>query len=91
MKQFDNLEIQKNIEEKRLILAGKVDNFLSKKLSIITDFFVRIFAAKYCALIGSILIIAISILCRSTHDIGHDNGLYLRIFLFASFFVLCEL
>lgn len=79
MKQFDNLEIQKNIEEKRLILAGKVDNFLSKKLSIITDFFVRIFAAKYCALIGSILIIAISILCRSTHDIGHDNGLYLSI------------
>ncbi len=79
MKQFNTLEIQKHIEEKRLILGKKVEIFLLKKLSVVGGFFARVFAAKSCALIGSFGVVAISILVRSTHDVGHDTGLYLEI------------
>lgn len=79
MKQFDPLTIQKNIEEKRLILGGKVEFFLLQKLSVVSDFFARVFAAKNSALFGSIAIFLISILVRSTRDIGQDSALYLEV------------
>lgn len=79
MVKFDLLEIQNLIEEKRLILGKKVENFLLKKLSLIVDFFVCLFSSKNCALIGSTIIVAISIFVRSMRDIGQDTGLYLDV------------
>ncbi len=40
-------------------------------------FFRKIFAAKSCAFFGTLAIVALSILIRSTRDIGHDSGAYL--------------
>jgi hypothetical protein len=79
MPQFDTLEIQKNIEEKRLILGKKLEDFLFSKIFKISGFFKKIFAAKSCAFFGSLAIIALSILIRSTRDIGHDSAAYLEI------------
>ncbi len=79
MKQFDILEFQKNIEEKRLILAKKLEKFLLKKVMQISSFFGKIFTAKSCAFFGCLLIISISILVRSTRDIGHDSAVCLEI------------
>lgn len=76
---FDTLKIQKNIEEKRLILGQRLENFLLQKLLLVGDFFRRIFAAKSCAFFGCLIIVTISILVRSTRDIGHDSAVYLEI------------
>ncbi|MBP7710544.1 MAG: hypothetical protein KA100_05695 [Rickettsiales bacterium] len=73
------LELQKNIEEKRLILGKKFENFLLKKLGIFGVFVSKIFAAKSCALFGFLTIFALSIFLRSTRDIGPDSGAYLEI------------
>lgn len=78
-KKFNTIEIQKNIEEKRLILGINFENFLLKKCAKIADSFKKIFAAKNCAFFGSFAIILISILVRSTRDIGHDSATYLEI------------
>ncbi|NBV06152.1 MAG: hypothetical protein EBS06_02815 [Proteobacteria bacterium] len=78
MKHFDPLAIQHNIEEKRLILGKKIEQFLLKKLALIGDFFGNLFVAKNLALYGSIAIILLSIFVRSTRDIGQDSGLYLE-------------
>ncbi len=79
MKQFDPLEIQKNIEEKRLILGEKVQSFLLNKLLMVSDAISRLFAAKNTAFIGSLVIFLISILVRSKRDIGPESALYLEI------------
>jgi len=79
MVQFDPLEIQHKIEEKRLILGKKIEGFLLKKLVIIDDFFARLFSSKNCAVIGCAIIFLISIFVRSKRDIGQDTGLYLEI------------
>ncbi len=71
------LELQRNIEEKRLIWGSKLENFLLKKLTALGIFFSKIFAAKSCAFFGTLAIVAVSILIRSTRDIGHDSGAYL--------------
>jgi hypothetical protein len=79
MRKFDTLEIQKNFEEKRLILGKKLEDFLLSKISKIGDFLKKVFAAKSCAFFGSLLIIALSVLIRSTRDIGHDSAACLEI------------
>lgn len=79
MRKFDTLEIQKNFEEKRLILGKKLEDFLLSKISKIGGFFKKVFAAKSCAFFGSLLIIALSVLIRSTRDIGHDSAACLEI------------
>jgi hypothetical protein len=79
MQKFDALEIQKNFEEKRLILGKKLEGFLLRKLSYLGQFLSHIFTTKYSSFFGCLTIIAISILARSTRDIGHDSALYLEI------------
>lgn len=74
--QFDSLEIQKIVEEKRLIWGQKLEKFLLKKLAKIPPFFGRIFAAKKTALFGAIFVISVSILCQSMRDLGHDSATY---------------
>ncbi len=76
---IDTLKIQKNIEEKRLILGQRLENFFLKKLLMTMDFFSRVFSAKSCAFFGCLIIVAISVLVRSTRDIGHDSAVYLEI------------
>ena len=77
MKEFDTLEIQKNIEEKRLILGQKFENFLLRKINIVVNFLRQIFADKSCAFFGCFFIIAISILVRSSRDIGPETASFL--------------
>lgn len=79
MQEFDTLKIQKNIEEKRLVLGQKLENFLLKKLAVISGFFKQVFAAKSCAFLGAFLIILISIFVRSSRDLGHDSAAVLEI------------
>ena len=79
MQKFDTLEIQKNFEEKRLILGKKLEDFLLSKIFKIGNFLKKTFAAKSCAFFGSFVIIALSVLIRSTRDIGHDSAACLEI------------
>ena len=79
MRKFDTLEIQKNFEEKRLILGKKLEDFLLNKISKIGGFLKKTFSAKSCAFFGSLAIIALSVLIRSTRDIGHDSAACLEI------------
>jgi hypothetical protein len=76
---IDLLEIQKNFEEKRLILGKKFGEFLLKKTLRITRFFSQVLASKQCAFFGCLLIIAISLLAQSSRDIGHDSAALLEI------------
>lgn len=75
---FDILEIQKNIEEKRLILGQKFENFLLKKLDILRQYFNSFLSNKSSAFFGSLAIIIISIINGSRHDIGPISALYLN-------------
>lgn len=77
--QIDPLKIQHKIEEKRLILGSKFEDFLLKKISILASFFARVFSSQSTALIGSTIIFFISVFIRSTRDIGQDSGLYLEV------------
>jgi hypothetical protein len=79
MLKFDILKIQKNIEERRLVLGQKFEDFLFKKILILAEFFKRIFATKSCAFYGCFAIIAISVLARSARDIGPDSAAYLEV------------
>ncbi len=79
MRKFDTLEIQKNFEEKRLILGKKLEDFLLNKISKIGGFLKKTFSAKSCAFFGSLAIIALSVLIRSTRDIGYDSAACLEI------------
>ena len=79
MQKFDFLEIQNNIEEKRLILGKKLEEFLLKKLLIFGQFLSRIFTAKYSTFFGCLTIFTISIIAQSTRDIGHDSSVYLDV------------
>ncbi len=70
MQHFDLLEIQKNIEEKRLILGQKLEFILLKNLALIIDFLKKTLAKESGKFFGPLFIIAISILARSSRDIG---------------------
>jgi hypothetical protein len=74
--QFDSLEIQKNIEEKRLILGQKFADFLARRLIKISDFLASILNSKKTAKFGAIFIILTSIWCQSLRDLGHDSSTY---------------
>lgn len=74
--QFDSLEIQKIIEEKRLILGSKFKGFLLTKLAKFYNYLASLVSAKYTAFFGIIFIIAVSILAQSTRDLGHDSATY---------------
>ena len=76
---FDTLEIQKNVEERRLILGQRLEQFLLQKLLLVVDFFGRVFGGRSCAFFGCLIVVLISILVRSTRDIGHDSAVYLEI------------
>ncbi len=76
--QFDSLELQKNIEEKRLVYGHKFGNFLAKITFKLTKFLQNIVKSENFAFYGCCLIFLISILVRSGRDIGHDTGAYLE-------------
>lgn len=79
-RKFDDsvVSIQGNVEEKRLIIGGSFEKFLSQKISQIGDFCGRVFVSKNCAFFGCLLAIAISVLIRSTRDLGHDSAAVLE-------------
>ncbi len=81
MKNFDPLNLGQNIEEKRLILGQKIENFLLKKLGIFLSFLGKSVTRQNFVLIGSTAIIAISIFVRSSKDLGNDSALFLLSFL----------
>jgi len=80
---LDLLEIQKNIEEKRLILGQKIERFLFRKIksSIKTtsNILQRFFAQPNSTFIVCALIFFASIFIRSSRDIGHDSAAYIAI------------
>jgi hypothetical protein len=76
--QFDSLELQKNIEEKRLIYGHLFGDFLIKKMLKFRQFLQAIGASRYFAFYGCLAIFLVSILVRSARDIGHDTGSYLE-------------
>ena len=76
--QFDSLELQKNIEEKRLIYGYKFGNFLTRMMLGFGKFLQNIVIGKNLAFYGCLTIFLVSILVRSCRDIGHDTGSYLE-------------
>ena len=72
-------EIQKNIEEKRLILGKKLEDFLLKKLCNLKDFLKKILASKSLGFFGCFAVILLSILANSYRDIGYESAEYLEI------------
>ncbi len=86
------LELQQNIEEKRLILGKKFENFLLKNLRKVGAFLCKKLSKKSCAFFASLTVILISIVIRSTRDIGYNSGFLLDFLsinqiLLADFFV----
>ncbi len=79
MLRFDLLELQKNIEERRLIMAKKIENFLLQKLFLVRNFLNKIIFAKSCAFFGCFFIIALSLLLQSTRDLGPVSAAYIEI------------
>lgn len=75
---FDILEIQKTIEEKRLVLGQKFEKFLLGGIKNIIGYFLNIlrcfFAQKYSVFVVCFFIILSSIFIRSTRDIGHESA-----------------
>ncbi len=81
--QFDILEIQKNIEEKRLIWGQKLEKFLIATLHSSIKSFNHIlrsfFAQSYSTFAVCALVVLASIFIRSTRDIGQDSAVYIVI------------
>jgi hypothetical protein len=76
--QFDSLELQKNIEEKRLIYGNKLYSFLLKKIELISNFFNKLLLSKNFPFYSCLTIFLISILIRSARDIGAYSSAYLE-------------
>lgn len=76
---FDLLELRKNIEEKRLLWGERLEQFLLKKLWAFGGLLKGGLTAPSGALVGCWIIIAISILARSTRDIGPESAQLLDI------------
>jgi hypothetical protein len=72
------LEITTYIEEKRLILGKKIENFLIKKLNIFINYAKLFFNNEFSGLFCCFLIILVSLFKRSMVDIGQESGLYLE-------------
>ena len=73
------LEITTYIEEKRLILGKKIENFLVKKLNFFINYAKLLSNNEASGLFCCFLIILVSVFKRSMVDIGQDSGLYLEI------------
>ncbi len=77
------VEIQKNIEEKRLVMGQKFERFLLRKASLTADFVVKklqhFFAQENAVFLSCLLVFLVSIFVRSSRDIGHDSALYIEI------------
>lgn len=71
------LELQQDIEEKRLILGKKFENFLLKNLRKVGAFLRQNLSAKSGAFFGTLVVALISIFIRSTRDIGYNSGFFL--------------
>lgn len=78
MLQFNPFEIRRNIEEKRIFYGKKLEEFLLKRISKITQFFAKNIEAKSSAFFGSILIFALSVFIRSRRDIGYESAAFLQ-------------
>lgn len=76
---LDFLEIQKNIEEKRLIFGQKLEKFLLQKVENSFAFLERATATESFALFSVLLVVLLSVFLRSSRDLGHDSALYLEI------------
>jgi hypothetical protein len=76
---LDFLEIQKNIEETRLILGQKLEKFLLQKTGNFFAFFERVIAAKSFTFFSVAFVVSLSLFLRSNRDFGHDSALYLEI------------
>lgn len=77
MLQFDSLEIQKNIEEKRLVLGQKFENFLIKNLKSFLQKTDQFLCSKNFCLWSVSAIFLLSIYLRSSFDIGGDSAIYI--------------
>ncbi len=80
---FDILEIQKTIEEKRLIWGQKLERFLFNKLSS-AIYFLKKISQKFLSQSNSTFIICAltilsSIFIRSARDIGPDSAIHIDI------------
>lgn len=73
------LELQHKIEEKRLILGKKLENFLLKKISNFADFLNRLLSFKSLPAFTLSSIFLLSIFIRSTRDIGYNSGYLLHL------------
>lgn len=74
---IDILEIQKEIEERRQILAKKIENFLLKNIGKSLDFARDLLGGKHAVLAISLAIIFTSIFAASNRDIGYFSAFYL--------------
>ncbi len=77
MLQFDTLEIQKNIEEKRLILGKRFEDFLLRNLKSFLQKTDQFLCSKIFCLWSVSAIFLLSIYLRSSFDIGGDSAVYL--------------
>jgi hypothetical protein len=79
MLQFDTLEIQKNIEEKRLVLGKKFENFLIRNFKSFFQKIDQFLCAKNFCFWSVSTIFLFSIYLRSLIDIGGDSAAYIDI------------
>ncbi len=75
MFKLDLVNLQGNIEEKRLILGQKIERFLLQKLSLLIDFLKNLLAKNLFS--ACLTIVLTSIIIRSTRDIGPSSGMIL--------------
>jgi hypothetical protein len=77
MQKFDNLKIQRDIEEKRLILGQKFENFLLKNLRSFLQKFNQFLNSKSFCFWSFSAVFLLSIFLRSRLDIGGDSAFYI--------------
>ena len=73
------LKIQEIIEEKRLVYGMRLEKFLIGKVNIFFKKTDEVISSKSFCLYSVLFIFLLSIFLRSTIDIGHDSGFYLKL------------
>lgn len=79
MLEFNILEIQRNIEEKRLIWGKKLENFLFAKFQFILQKTNDFLQSKNCSFYSVFFSLIFSLFLRSFSDIGANSGYLLAI------------
>lgn len=79
MRRLDTLTIQKNIEEKRLILGKIFEEFLLKNLRVFLQKIDEVLCAKNFCFWSVLTIFLSSVYLRSLLDIGGDSAVYIRL------------